>query len=158
VRECVLHKEQRVQGKPGARCARSLACQSDKAHEHSHHRFSENIRPLRMARVHALPVGKSVFVQINPGFARCAAADSATNRPHILLSREKPGVSLFTPGPEPAERWMLFWERAAAPLARSVPAAGAWPACSAQAGFQQELRWPPPALRIFVARERSLTA
>jgi hypothetical protein len=31
----------RAQGKPGAGCTRSLACESDKAHEHSHHRFTE---------------------------------------------------------------------------------------------------------------------
>src|SRR5882724_11208060 len=30
---------QRAQGMPGANCTRSLACESDKAHEHSHHRF-----------------------------------------------------------------------------------------------------------------------
>jgi hypothetical protein len=38
-------KKQRAQGKPGARCTRSLACESDKAHEHSHHRFTGNTRP-----------------------------------------------------------------------------------------------------------------
>jgi hypothetical protein len=39
-----LSKE-RAQGKPGARCTRSLACESDKAHEHSHHRFTGITRP-----------------------------------------------------------------------------------------------------------------
>src|ERR1700730_6014369 len=37
--------KQRAQGKPGARCTRSLASESDKAHEHRHHRFTETIRP-----------------------------------------------------------------------------------------------------------------
>src|SRR6266403_5560691 len=31
--------KQRAQGMPGANCTRSLACESDKAHERSHHRF-----------------------------------------------------------------------------------------------------------------------
>src|SRR5882762_6022464 len=31
---------QRAQGMPGARCTRSLACEIDKAHERSHHRFT----------------------------------------------------------------------------------------------------------------------
>jgi hypothetical protein len=35
----------RAQGKPGARCTRSLACESDKAHERSHHRFTGNTQP-----------------------------------------------------------------------------------------------------------------
>jgi len=30
----------RAQGKPGARRARSLACESEEAHERSHHRFT----------------------------------------------------------------------------------------------------------------------
>jgi hypothetical protein len=34
-----------AQGKLGARCTRSLACESDKAHEHSHHRFTGYTRP-----------------------------------------------------------------------------------------------------------------
>jgi len=37
--------EWRAQGKPGARCTRSLACESDKAHERSHHRFTGFTRP-----------------------------------------------------------------------------------------------------------------
>src|ERR1700732_2656281 len=39
-----LSKE-RAQGNPGARCTRSLACESDKAHEHSHYRFTGITRP-----------------------------------------------------------------------------------------------------------------
>jgi hypothetical protein len=31
-------------GKAGAQCTRSLACESDKAHEHSHYRFTELVR------------------------------------------------------------------------------------------------------------------
>jgi hypothetical protein len=38
-------KKQRAQGKPGAQCTRSLACESDKAQEQSHYRFTGNIRP-----------------------------------------------------------------------------------------------------------------
>ena len=36
---------QRAQGKPGARCTRSLACKINKAHEHSHYRFTGYTRP-----------------------------------------------------------------------------------------------------------------
>src|SRR5439155_23349629 len=32
-------RKQRAQGKPGARCTRSLACEIKIAHERSHHRF-----------------------------------------------------------------------------------------------------------------------
>jgi hypothetical protein len=41
---------ERAQGIPGARCTRSLACESDKAHERSHYRFTELVR-------HSLRVG-----------------------------------------------------------------------------------------------------
>src|ERR1700730_19209084 len=34
-----------AQGKPGARCTRSLACESDKAPGRSHHRFTGNTQP-----------------------------------------------------------------------------------------------------------------
>ena len=34
--------KQRAQGKPGGQCTRSLACEIDKAHERSHHRFTGN--------------------------------------------------------------------------------------------------------------------
>jgi hypothetical protein len=34
----------RAQGMPGARCTRSLACESEKARKHSHHRFTETFR------------------------------------------------------------------------------------------------------------------
>jgi hypothetical protein len=37
--------KQRAQGKPGARCTHSLACEIDKAHERSHHRFTGFTRP-----------------------------------------------------------------------------------------------------------------
>src|SRR5437868_5432956 len=37
-------EETRAQGKPGARCTRSLA-RKKKAHERSHHRFTETVRP-----------------------------------------------------------------------------------------------------------------
>ena len=32
--------KQRAQGKPGGQCTRGLACEIDKAHERSHHRFT----------------------------------------------------------------------------------------------------------------------
>jgi hypothetical protein len=34
--------EQRAQGKPGAKCTRSLACENKKARKQSHHRFTGN--------------------------------------------------------------------------------------------------------------------
>jgi hypothetical protein len=34
--------KQRAQGKPGAQCTRSLACEINRAHERSHHRFTGN--------------------------------------------------------------------------------------------------------------------
>jgi hypothetical protein len=37
--------ERRAQGKPGARRTHSLACRVKKAHERSHYRFAETIRP-----------------------------------------------------------------------------------------------------------------
>src|SRR5271165_3046419 len=38
-------ENKRAQGKPGARCTRSLACEMKKAHERRHHRFAGLTRP-----------------------------------------------------------------------------------------------------------------
>src|SRR6266852_3158784 len=38
VQKTVRPERQRAQGTPGARCTRSLACECEVAHEHSHHR------------------------------------------------------------------------------------------------------------------------
>jgi hypothetical protein len=43
--ELLAPSKSRAQGKPGARRTRSLACRIKKAHERSHHRFAETIRP-----------------------------------------------------------------------------------------------------------------
>jgi hypothetical protein len=44
---CSRHvpRNKRAQGKPGARCTRSLACEVNKAHERSRHRFTGFTRP-----------------------------------------------------------------------------------------------------------------
>jgi len=105
-----------------------------------------------------LPVGQ-ISLRANQSWLRslrCRRQVPRTDRTSCCHAKTR--ASLITPGPEPAERWMLSWEQAAAPLARSVPVAAAWPACSAQAEIQQELGWPPPALRLCVARARSLIA
>jgi len=105
-----------------------------------------------------LPVGQ-ISLRANQSWLRslrCRRQVPRTDRTSCCHAKTR--ASLITPGPEPAERWMLSWEQAAAPLARSVPVAAAWPACSAQAVIQQELGWPPPALRLCVARARSLIA
>jgi hypothetical protein len=50
----------RAQGKPGAQCTRSLACEINKAHERSHHRFTGNTRP-------SLRNGFNGFLRALPG-------------------------------------------------------------------------------------------
>jgi hypothetical protein len=52
-------RKQRAQGKPGARCTRSLACKMKKAYEHSHHRFAETIRP-------SLRNGFTAYIALSP--------------------------------------------------------------------------------------------
>jgi hypothetical protein len=54
----------RAQGKPGARCTRSLACEMKKAHEHRHHRYSRNTRP-------SLRNGFNGFLRALPGDRAC---------------------------------------------------------------------------------------
>src|SRR5438105_3614304 len=53
VRKPPPSEKQRAQGKPGARCTRSLACKINKAHEHSHHRFT-GVTGLPCAMVYGL--------------------------------------------------------------------------------------------------------
>src|SRR5260370_23255988 len=55
-----LPSNQRAQGMPGARCARSLACKIKKAYEHSHHRFTGFTR-------HSLRNGFNGFLRALPG-------------------------------------------------------------------------------------------
>jgi hypothetical protein len=53
-------REQRAQGKPGARRTRSLACEIKQAHERSHHRFTGFTRP-------SLRNGFNGFLRALPG-------------------------------------------------------------------------------------------
>jgi hypothetical protein len=60
---CTNHaprKNQRAQGMPGARCARSLACKNKKAYEHSHHGHTGITR-------HSLRNGFNSFLRALPG-------------------------------------------------------------------------------------------
>jgi hypothetical protein len=53
-------EKQRAQGMPGARCTRGLACESKRAHERSHHRFTGITR-------HSLHNGFNGLLRALPG-------------------------------------------------------------------------------------------
>jgi hypothetical protein len=54
-----LSENQRAQGMPGARCARSLVCENKKAHKHSHHGHTGITR-------HSLRDGFNAYIVLSP--------------------------------------------------------------------------------------------
>jgi hypothetical protein len=61
---------------PGARCTRSLACESEKAHEISHYRFTGNTQ-------HSLRNGFNGFLRALPGDRACLPPSSADNSANL---------------------------------------------------------------------------
>jgi hypothetical protein len=78
-------REQRVQGMPGARCARSLACKIKKAYEHSHHGHAGYTR-------HSLRDGFNGFLRALPGDRLCC-------HPHGRNCFRQLDASVETSGP-----------------------------------------------------------
>jgi hypothetical protein len=64
---------QRAQGMPGVRCARSLACKIKQAHEHSHHGHTGRTR-------HSPRNGFNGFLRALPGDRACLPPSSAVSR------------------------------------------------------------------------------
>src|SRR5260370_9602392 len=65
LQKTVRPEKQRAQGMPGAQCTHSLACEIDKAHERSHHRYT-GINPAFPAQwlyglLRALPVDQALL-------------------------------------------------------------------------------------------------
>ncbi len=90
----------RAQGRPGARCTRSLACEISKAHERSHYRFSQFAQPSPRngfsGLLRALLGDEFVFVTVVCGFKVLSARLS---RHHLRKFSNSNGCQDHTASP-----------------------------------------------------------